>query len=56
MLNDYSAKDLMIKQMVDDFGLELLAYSHVSNIPEWLYDICDKLIRAGWRKNEYKSI
>jgi len=47
---DYSAKEKMVKQMIDDLKLENLTYSHINQIPNWLYEICDNLIRAGWRK------
>lgn len=52
VVSDYTAKEKMLKQMVDDLGLQNLTYATINHIPSWLYDICDELIRKGWRKNE----
>lgn len=49
-MGEHEEKDKMMKQMVDDLGLQNLTYATINHIPEWLFDICDTLIRSGWRK------
>ena len=47
-MREYLEKEKMVREMLNDMGLKNLTWG----VPQWLNDICDELIRNGWRKQE----
>jgi len=49
---DQEIKDEMIESMLTDLGVGCMEYSPATaqNCPYWLLEVCDTLIRKGWRK------
>lgn len=51
IMNDKDFKALMMKELSEDLGFRALPYKCTHMFFEhWQAELCDKLIRAGWRK------